>query len=393
MDADTYSRKRANVERNAGKMLNFDFITDEQFRNSLQSDYSELQTCLQNDAWKAVHVLAGSIIEALLIEYLLIAPNPSSRKNPLSLTLDEAIKACQQINALNERSAKLSDVVKDYRNLIHPGRVIRLKEQFGKDTADIAVALVSIIASELAAKRKENYGPTAEQIVRKLALDDRSAPLITGLLSETSETERRRLVNGVVWTAYRAQVADPLHNVQTLWLLRDCYRQALHSLPNKDQVLAAQRFAKMVRQESAEELALYADCSFSCKDMSFLEKNDKEIVKTHMFSRWEATLPTSIGESSQFLPESLSGLGAHIEENDLYRFVRLCLRFVLSASDKSQSDFSYLAMIECASLPDDKLREKFIESLKQRREKLSNFAENAKRLDDLISSCIEGIPF
>jgi hypothetical protein len=47
-------------------MAKFDFISDERFRASLQSDYSELGKAGQAEAWKAVHVLAGSIIEAVL---------------------------------------------------------------------------------------------------------------------------------------------------------------------------------------------------------------------------------------------------------------------------------------------------------------------------------------
>ncbi len=152
-------------------VLNFDFITDEQFRASLLSDCRELQVCLESQAWKAVHVLAGSIIEALLVEYLVVSQGKAVAKNPLNMTLDEAIKACVAAKVLTDRSAKLSDVVRDYRNLIHPGRVIRLNEQYGQDTAQIAVSLVAIITAEVAAKRKENYGPTAEQIVRKLTVN------------------------------------------------------------------------------------------------------------------------------------------------------------------------------------------------------------------------------
>jgi hypothetical protein len=373
-------------------MLNFDFITDEQFRTSLQSDYRELQACLENGAWKAVHVLAGSIIEALLVEYLVSAPNQSSGKNPLNFTLDEAIKACLAARALTERSAKLSDVVKDYRNLIHPGRVIRLNEQYGQDTAQIAVSLVSFIANELASKRKLNYGLTAEQIVRKLTVDNRAFALIPGLLAETSETERRRLVNTVIWSAYTAQIADPFCSTQTLSLLRDCYRQALKSLPDDDKLVAAQRFAKMVKHESTEQLTRYADASFACEDIALLTENDKNIVKTHIFSRWEST---KVGENSRFFAEVLSGLGAYLEEPELHRFVRLCLRFVLSADAASQSDFSYFAMVEYSSLPNPYLKEKFIGILEGRRQTLSSNSaiDKVKVMDDLIANCKAEIPF
>jgi hypothetical protein len=51
-------------------MANFDFITVPEFRRSLESDYAELQACLKARAWKAVHVLAGSLVEAVLADAL-----------------------------------------------------------------------------------------------------------------------------------------------------------------------------------------------------------------------------------------------------------------------------------------------------------------------------------
>jgi hypothetical protein len=52
-------------------MVSFDFITDEAFRTSLESDYQELKSCMTTKAWKAVHVLSGSIVEAVLTDYLI----------------------------------------------------------------------------------------------------------------------------------------------------------------------------------------------------------------------------------------------------------------------------------------------------------------------------------
>ena len=48
----------------------FNFITTRDFRTSLENDYKELCSCLETGCWKAAHVLAGSIVEAVLIDYL-----------------------------------------------------------------------------------------------------------------------------------------------------------------------------------------------------------------------------------------------------------------------------------------------------------------------------------
>ena len=52
-------------------MAEFEFISNEAFRASLKSDYTELEKCIDAGAWKAAHVLAGSIVEAILVDYLL----------------------------------------------------------------------------------------------------------------------------------------------------------------------------------------------------------------------------------------------------------------------------------------------------------------------------------
>jgi hypothetical protein len=50
----------------------FDFISDVRFRLSLQSDYRELINAFETCSWKAAHVLSGSIVEALLVDYLAV---------------------------------------------------------------------------------------------------------------------------------------------------------------------------------------------------------------------------------------------------------------------------------------------------------------------------------
>src|SRR2546429_1304835 len=101
-------------------MATFDFINGEDFRLSLESDYQELNSAMQAKAWKAVHVLAGSIIEAILIDYLIASEyQKKSSFDPLKMTLAEAISACRQEHVLSEKTEHLSHVVRSYRNLIH----------------------------------------------------------------------------------------------------------------------------------------------------------------------------------------------------------------------------------------------------------------------------------
>src|ERR1019366_1991829 len=111
-------------------------------------DHAELTSCVEAGSWKAVHVLAGSIVEALLVEYLSSSSLIAKGKSPLNLTLDEAIKACQSAGVIQKITASLCDVIRDYRDLIHPGRMIRLQQEVSSETATIAVSLVALITRE-----------------------------------------------------------------------------------------------------------------------------------------------------------------------------------------------------------------------------------------------------
>jgi hypothetical protein len=373
--------------------LTFDFITDDQFRASLQSDHREIVRAAEIGAWKAIHVLAGSIIEALLVEYLVVSKIKPKGKDPMTVTLGEAIKACEEATVLSSRTSSLCDVIKDYRNLIHPGRLIRLQDQYGESSAQIVLALVEIITNEVALKRKENYGLTAEQIVRKISIDEQSKFLVPHLLTETKEYERRRLVEKVISEAYFAENSDWLKNETTIDTLKNCYRLALSSLPQSDQTKAAERFVKLVREESSEKITAYADAFFSCGDIQHLSTNDGILVKKYIFSRFEGLKIG--GEFPADFLIMLVGIGPYLEDQDIIKFTNMCIRFVLSGVDKSQKGFEALLTGEYQALKTSELQTK-VENhinvwLKFAKER--NYSpERIERLQHLAVECSD-IPF
>jgi hypothetical protein len=373
--------------------LIFDFITDDQFRLSLHSDHQEMVRANEIGARKAVHVLAGSIIEALLVEYLVVSQMKPKGKDPLTVTLSEAIKACEDAKVLSPRTSLLCDVIKDYRNLIHPGRLIRLQNHYGESSAQIVLALVGIITTEVAQKRKENYGLTAEQIARKISIDERAMSLIPHLLTETNEYERRRLVERIIPDAFSAECADWLKNETTLNTLKGCYRLALSSLPKGDQNKAAERFARMVREESSDKITAFADAFFSCGDIQYLGVNDFALVKNHIFARLEG-LKAGDEFPSDFL-EILKGIGPHLEDQDVVKFTNICVRFVLSSEDAFQKGFSALLIAEYNELKTSELQTK-VENhigtwLKYAKER-NYSADRIERLEHLAVGCSD-IPF
>src|SRR5712692_1500302 len=156
----------------------FDFISDEDFRASLEADYHELELCMKAGAWKAVHVLAGSIIETILLDYLVATDYPKRSSTKLSeMKLFEIIDICKRERILTNKSADLAHVIREYRNLIHPEKLRRLGETADENGAVVAQALVRMVVEDVAARRRELYGYTAEQLVTKIVRDPSVTPI------------------------------------------------------------------------------------------------------------------------------------------------------------------------------------------------------------------------
>lgn len=132
------------------------FISDSTLRDALRLDIEHVGRVVAYSEWKAATVLAGSVIEALLLWKLGTLP---------AADVESAAKTARQwktVKPLTEwhlpdyievaaivppadpiivaDTAALLRVVKNYRNLIHPGRAERLAQTCDKRTAYAAVA-------------------------------------------------------------------------------------------------------------------------------------------------------------------------------------------------------------------------------------------------------------
>lgn len=142
------------------------FITEAELRENLRLDLSASNQALANNEWKAATVLAGSVVEALLLWKL--ATYEKVELEPALNRLKEKDKRFEKINikdlereglslyislseeigAISQNSSKQARLSSDYRNLIHPGRSVRLKESCTRATALTAVAAVERLIDE-----------------------------------------------------------------------------------------------------------------------------------------------------------------------------------------------------------------------------------------------------
>ena len=176
--------------------MDFDFITDENFRSILIRDFEELDACLETKSAKSVLILSGSIIEAVLIDYFSNFPPADTSPNKI-LTFDLAslIELAHEKKLLSSSTKDLSTVVRNYRNLIHPGREVRKNETFNYDTAIVARSLVNIIIKEIRENYISHIGYKAEDIISKLENDSISQPIFEKIVNKIHKNEKIKLYN------------------------------------------------------------------------------------------------------------------------------------------------------------------------------------------------------
>jgi hypothetical protein len=275
-------------------MPKFDFITSKDFRDSLEADETELRAAYEARAWKSVLVLSGSIVEALLIDYLLATTNPArSKKDPLRLDLAEAIDICRAENALSQRSADLCSVIRSYRNLIHPGRSVRLSEPApNKDTAAVALALAEMITDEQARVRREAVGLTGEQLLSKIKKDANSLTILKHLLREVTPAHRERLLLELIPAAYMETSGDSFFDGSesgSAQRLQKAFESIFDEAPPELKTKVAMQFVKVLREGEGEHVIAYGTAFFRASYLQFIPEPNRAMVIEHLLSQASGT--------------------------------------------------------------------------------------------------------
>ena len=295
----------------------FDFITDEQFRTVLSSDKEEMYQCLNSESWKAVHVLAGSIIEAVILDYL-VAEGHMKKETALRVDLGSAIGMAEQKGIVSQKVSGLSRLVKDYRNLVHPGRAIRTGETPDSNSATIVAHLLEMILAEIGERKRVNYGYTAEQIVTKLSRDSSSMAILTRLLKDVNEVEIERLILEVIPDRYVStyeliEIDNPPGHL--IPMLTRLLRTALDIAPKTTQIRFAKQFIRILKEESEWTVTTYCHEFFSMKMLTHLSLCEVQLVKEHYLEQLRSA------QNEDKWVESLTGIGKYLTEQELPMFL------------------------------------------------------------------------
>lgn len=159
------------------KITILNFIDDVELREDMKIDLAIIEKSLSNEEWKSATVIAGSLIEALLLWVLskiakdkllkavdailtrkVLHYKPSSELNDWNL--NEYAQAARELKIINEDTHTNALLAKNYRNLIHPGRSYRLEQKCNRGTAYSAVGAVYHIINDLGIYYKQTIYET-----------------------------------------------------------------------------------------------------------------------------------------------------------------------------------------------------------------------------------------
>jgi hypothetical protein len=143
-----------------------EFMDDVPLRDQLRIDMTDAYRALHSGEWKAATVLAGSVMEALLLWGLNKTTRPTveaaygaaGTKIPSPKPFDEwllwqFIDAARVADLIDDSTQKQAELAQDFRNLIHPGRAARLKDGCDRGTSHGAIAGMERVASAFAARK------------------------------------------------------------------------------------------------------------------------------------------------------------------------------------------------------------------------------------------------
>lgn len=137
------------------------FIEEADLRENLRTDIDVANRAFVNAEWKAATVLAGSVVEALLL-WALRQRDPNTveqaadearcrhAKSPLEKwDLSEFITVAAILKVIGRETETQASLAREFRNLIHPGLQQRLSQSCTRRTALSALAAVEGVVEDL----------------------------------------------------------------------------------------------------------------------------------------------------------------------------------------------------------------------------------------------------
>jgi hypothetical protein len=127
-----------------------DLVRDRALAAILQQRLSEAKVCEQNGAWLSAIIMLGGLLEGVLLDAASVRL-PRPQKPAKDWTLNALIQTAHREKWIQRDAHRFGDILRDYRNLVHPN----VQREFGdppdKDTVSMCWPVVNATLNDLAA--------------------------------------------------------------------------------------------------------------------------------------------------------------------------------------------------------------------------------------------------
>ena len=142
--------------------VDFSYVADPKLRDVLQRFHREAADAYRGKRYVAAVVLSGSVLEGILTFALMKREMEAKEQfqrmrgtKPRSIPewhLDDLIEVASQIGLVGETAAKAAPAVRDFRNMIHPYKLLRRSQPRWDALAALALAAVAEISRSLSGR-------------------------------------------------------------------------------------------------------------------------------------------------------------------------------------------------------------------------------------------------
>jgi len=129
-----------------------DIVSDADLARAVQLRLDEAHICQQHGAYTSAVIMLGSLLEGVLVHAAEVRPPTTALRRPLRDTSLQDLIQHAHTNGWIDGDAKMaSDLLRTYRNLVHPLAEKRAKHSADFDTADLCWSTVNAVLNDLAA--------------------------------------------------------------------------------------------------------------------------------------------------------------------------------------------------------------------------------------------------
>lgn len=294
-------------------------IRDQELRQLVESDWAEFEKVCDRHLLKAGLVLAGSITEALLMNHLeVIGYRTPKGRSPRTMSLGLMLEACVAKGDLSPDVEALCRVLKDYRDLVHPGRVLRerLKPNWGQlNVAKQAVERVVGDLQDAAFQRPEWAADVFFNHALYCMTGGPSERTLQLQIRRLAEEQRDRLIAEVV--PQRILEASGPHASglaeEILQACRICLRSAWSYATAESRQRAASAVAAAVAQAAEFDMQEYCDALIGDL-LDYLSTAVRDEVIEEILSAMPSQLRRGV-------TPAIEGLGQYLRPEQVETFV------------------------------------------------------------------------